>query len=71
MRRSHRRSSREFGAAFNFFLVSAFNSVHLEARPNTGTELGLVDEAKATVDKWMARWIRVVSSPATCLLQRI
>lgn len=24
-------------------------------------ELGLVDEAKATVDKWMARWINVVS----------
>lgn len=23
-------------------------------------ELGLVDEAKATVDKWMARWIDVV-----------
>lgn len=22
-------------------------------------ELGLVDEAKATVDKWMARWIDV------------
>lgn len=25
------------------------------------TELGLVDEAKAAVDKWMARWIEVVS----------
>ncbi|KAI1416268.1 flavin-containing amine oxidoreductase [Hypoxylon sp. FL1857] len=25
-------------------------------------ELGLVDEAKATVEKWMARWIDVVSS---------
>lgn len=25
-------------------------------------ELGLVDEAKATVDKWMARWIEVVST---------
>lgn len=24
-------------------------------------ELGLVDEAKATVEKWMARWIEVVS----------
>lgn len=24
-------------------------------------ELGLVDEAKATVEKWMARWIDVVS----------
>lgn len=25
-------------------------------------ELGLVDEAKATVEKWMARWIEVVST---------
>lgn len=25
-------------------------------------ELGLVDEAKAAVDKWMARWIDVVSA---------
>ncbi len=25
-------------------------------------ELGLVDEAKATVEKWMARWIEIVSS---------
>jgi hypothetical protein len=25
-------------------------------------ELGLVDEAKATVEKWMARWIDVVSA---------
>ena len=25
-------------------------------------ELGLVDEAKATVEKWMARWIEVVSN---------
>lgn len=25
-------------------------------------ELGLVDEAKATVEKWMARWIDVVST---------
>lgn len=24
-------------------------------------ELGLVDEAKTTVEKWMARWIEVVS----------
>lgn len=26
-------------------------------------ELGLVDEAKDTVEKWMARWIEVVSDP--------
>ena len=26
-------------------------------------ELGLVDEAKAVVEKWMARWIDVVSLP--------
>jgi hypothetical protein len=26
-------------------------------------ELGLIDEAKAVVDKWMARWISVVSAP--------
>jgi hypothetical protein len=38
---------------------------------NTETELGLVDEAKATVDKWMARWIHVVSGPVPYLLQRI
>lgn len=38
---------------------------------NTGTELGLVDEAKATVDKWMARWIRVVSGPSTRVLHRV
>lgn len=25
-------------------------------------ELGLVDEAKAAVNKWMARWIDIVSS---------
>jgi len=25
------------------------------------TELGLIDEAKQAVDKWMARWIEVVS----------
>lgn len=25
-------------------------------------ELGLVDEAKDTVEKWMARWIEVVSN---------
>ena len=25
------------------------------------SELGLVDEAKEVVDKWLARWIRVVS----------
>lgn len=25
-------------------------------------ELGLVDEAKATVNKWMARWIELVST---------
>jgi hypothetical protein len=25
-------------------------------------ELGLVDEAKATVEKWMARWIELVST---------
>lgn len=28
---------------------------------NPESELGLVDEAKATVEKWMARWIEVVS----------
>lgn len=28
----------------------------------TTIELGLVDEAKAAVDKWMARWIDVVSA---------
>lgn len=28
---------------------------------NFVTELGLVDEAKATVEKWMARWVEVVS----------
>lgn len=28
---------------------------------NLVTELGLVDEAKATVEKWMARWVEVVS----------
>lgn len=38
---------------------------------NTGTELGLVDEAKATVDKWMARWIRVVSGPLTRVMKMI
>lgn len=26
-------------------------------------ELGLVDEAKEAVDKWMARWIDIVSVP--------
>jgi hypothetical protein len=26
-------------------------------------ELGLVDEAKAATEKWMARWIDVVSDP--------
>lgn len=31
-------------------------------------ELGLVDEAKATVEKWMARWIEVVSLPEKQLM---
>lgn len=35
-------------------------------------ELGLVDEAKATVEKWMARWIEVVSGlPALQLLSTV
>jgi len=28
---------------------------------DSATELGLVDEAKEAVNKWMARWIHIVS----------
>ena len=31
----------------------------IAGRLTSESELGLVDEAKATVEKWMARWIEV------------
>lgn len=33
-------------------------------------ELGLVDEAKEVVDKWLARWISVVSEQVDLLLDK-
>jgi hypothetical protein len=45
---------------------------HQEGLLTIAAELGLVDEAKTTVEKWMARWIDVVSwqisgpSPKLC-----
>ena len=35
------------------------------------TELGLIDEAKQAVEKWMARWIEVVSLLSLLLQQML
>jgi hypothetical protein len=53
----------ESGAACNFFSVNKLQvSVSWRALDtDSWIELGLVDEAKAVVEKWMARWIDVVS----------
>lgn len=42
---------------------STTSTVGPDANYHSSIELGLVDEAKAAVDKWMARWISVVSLP--------
>jgi hypothetical protein len=46
---------------FSFFLVRYTRIFNIQRLITAMIELGLIDEAKETVEKWFARWISVVS----------